>query len=58
MAVDRIYIRRVYIYAYRKITEEVHSFRYLGYSKLTYEMNMAMQENIQKYNKLNRVIKR
>jgi hypothetical protein len=51
-------IRRVKIIINGKLIEQVNSFKYLGCIIATHKMNMDLEENIEKYNKINKVIRR
>jgi hypothetical protein len=44
---------RVNIIINGKIIEQVNSFKYLGCNIATHKMNMGLEDNIEKYNKIN-----
>jgi hypothetical protein len=58
MAMEGRQIRRVNIIINGKLIEQGNSFTYLGCNVKTHKMNMDLEDNIEKYNKLNGIIRR
>jgi hypothetical protein len=58
MAMEGRQIERVKIIINGKLTEQVNSFKYLGCNIATQKMNMDLDDNIEKYNMINGLIRR
>jgi hypothetical protein len=58
MTMEGKYMRRAKIVIDDIVIEQTSSFKYLGCNISIYKMNMDLEDNVQKYNKLNRCIKR
>jgi hypothetical protein len=58
MAMEGKYMRRAKIVTDDIVIEQTSSFKYLGCNISTYKINMDLEDNVQKYNKLNGCIKR
>jgi hypothetical protein len=58
MAMEWRQIRRVKITICGKLIEQVNSFNCLGCNTATHKMNMDLEDNIEKYSKLNGIIRK
>jgi methyl coenzyme M reductase subunit D len=58
MAMEGRQIRRVKIIINGKLIEQVNSFKYLGCNVKTHKINMDLEDNTEKHNKINGIIKR
>jgi hypothetical protein len=58
MVMEGKYMRRAKIVIDGIVTEQTSSFKHLGCNISIYKMNMDLEDNAQKFNKLNGCIKR
>jgi hypothetical protein len=58
IAVEGRQIRRVKIIVNGNLIEQLNSFKCLGCNIATHKMNIDLEDNIEKYNKINGIIRR